>query len=181
MVDKLKKDDTIIVGPPAVIDTLNWRACLRHCGSDQRLRTQDRDGRRYRRRAHVQHCFRVRSRKTISPQGNRKRLHIELWRYACLFFRRHRMHTGDEALKNITVAFLSMNPPRTETPADAAACVKAFKPKSCILPLSRIEPGGILRAAERYARSGSADSEAGRRAVGRISQAGIGSHLHRQL
>jgi L-ascorbate metabolism protein UlaG (beta-lactamase superfamily) len=34
-----------------------------------------------------------------------------------------------KALKNISVAFLAMNPPRTETPLDAAECVKAFKPK----------------------------------------------------
>jgi len=34
-----------------------------------------------------------------------------------------------KALKNITVAFLSMNPPRTETPLEAAECAKAFKPK----------------------------------------------------
>jgi len=34
-----------------------------------------------------------------------------------------------KALKNITAAFLPMNPPRTSSPAEAAACVKAFKPK----------------------------------------------------
>jgi L-ascorbate metabolism protein UlaG (beta-lactamase superfamily) len=34
-----------------------------------------------------------------------------------------------KALKNITVAFLSMNPPRTESTLEAAECVKAFKPK----------------------------------------------------
>jgi L-ascorbate metabolism protein UlaG (beta-lactamase superfamily) len=34
-----------------------------------------------------------------------------------------------KALKNITVAFLSMNPPRTETPLEAAECAKAFKPR----------------------------------------------------
>jgi L-ascorbate metabolism protein UlaG (beta-lactamase superfamily) len=34
-----------------------------------------------------------------------------------------------KALKNIDIAFLSMNPPRTETPLEAAECAKAFKPK----------------------------------------------------
>jgi L-ascorbate metabolism protein UlaG (beta-lactamase superfamily) len=34
-----------------------------------------------------------------------------------------------KALQNIDVAFLSMNPPYTMSPSDAAACVKAFKPK----------------------------------------------------
>jgi len=34
-----------------------------------------------------------------------------------------------KALKNIGVAFLAMNPPRTETPLEAAECAKSFKPK----------------------------------------------------
>ncbi len=34
-----------------------------------------------------------------------------------------------KALKNITVAFVAMNPPRTMPPAEAAACVAAFQPK----------------------------------------------------
>jgi L-ascorbate metabolism protein UlaG (beta-lactamase superfamily) len=34
-----------------------------------------------------------------------------------------------KALKNIDVAFVPMNLPYTMTPAEAAECVKAFKPK----------------------------------------------------
>jgi len=34
-----------------------------------------------------------------------------------------------KALKNISVAFVAMNPPRTMPPAEAAACVAAFRPK----------------------------------------------------
>jgi L-ascorbate metabolism protein UlaG (beta-lactamase superfamily) len=34
-----------------------------------------------------------------------------------------------KALKNISVAFLAMNPPRTESTTEAAECAKAFKPK----------------------------------------------------
>lgn len=34
-----------------------------------------------------------------------------------------------KALKNITIAFVAMNPPRTMPPAEAAACVAAFQPK----------------------------------------------------
>jgi len=34
-----------------------------------------------------------------------------------------------KALKNISVAFLAMNPPRTMPTAEAAACVQAFRPK----------------------------------------------------
>ena len=32
-------------------------------------------------------------------------------------------------MKNITVAFIAMNPPRTQSPMEAAACAKEFKPK----------------------------------------------------
>ena len=34
-----------------------------------------------------------------------------------------------KALKNINIAFVAMNPPRTMPPAEAAACVAAFQPK----------------------------------------------------
>ena len=34
-----------------------------------------------------------------------------------------------KALKNIDVAFIAMNPPRTMPPSEAAACVEAFRPK----------------------------------------------------
>ena len=34
-----------------------------------------------------------------------------------------------KALRGVTVAFVSMNPPRTMSPLEAAGCVKAFKPK----------------------------------------------------
>jgi L-ascorbate metabolism protein UlaG (beta-lactamase superfamily) len=34
-----------------------------------------------------------------------------------------------KALKNISVAFLAMNPPRTMSTVEAAACAKAFAPK----------------------------------------------------
>jgi L-ascorbate metabolism protein UlaG (beta-lactamase superfamily) len=34
-----------------------------------------------------------------------------------------------KALKNISIAFVAMNPPRTMPPAEAAACVDAFRPK----------------------------------------------------
>jgi len=34
-----------------------------------------------------------------------------------------------KALKNISIAFVAMNPPRTMPTAEAAACVEAFKPR----------------------------------------------------
>ena len=53
-----------------------------------------------------------------------------LWRHSRLFLREILECTPEmKALKNITVAFLAMNPPRTETPIEAATCAKAFKPK----------------------------------------------------
>ena len=129
MVDRLKKPDTIIVGPPAVIDTLN---CAPACGiaeaiSDSEHRTVmgiDIEG--------------VPMYNRVFGSGPGKPYHHKgVGSGYILTFGDTRVYfSGDtectqemKALKNINVAFLAMNPPRTETPADAAACVKAFKPK----------------------------------------------------
>jgi L-ascorbate metabolism protein UlaG (beta-lactamase superfamily) len=129
MVDKLHKPETIIVGPPAVIDTLN---CAPACGiaeaiSDSEHRTVmgiDIQG--------------VPMYNIAFGSGPGKPYHHKgIGSGYILTFGDTRVYfSGDtectpeiKALKNITVAFLSMNPPRTEPPAEAAACVKAFKPK----------------------------------------------------
>ena len=129
IVDKLKKPETIIVGPPAVIDTLN---CAPACGiaeaiSDSEHRTVmgiDIEG--------------VPMYNMVFGSGPGKPYHHKgIGSGYILTFGDTRIYfSGDtectqemKALKNISVAFLAMNPPRTETPADAAACVKAFKPK----------------------------------------------------
>lgn len=129
MVDKLHKDDTIIVGPPAVIDTLN---CAPQCGDVEAISDTEK--------------------KTVMgveiegvPMYNvehgsapgKPYHHRGVGSGYVLTFGDTRVYlSGDtdctpemKALKNISVAFLSMNPPRTETPVEAAECAKAFHPK----------------------------------------------------
>jgi L-ascorbate metabolism protein UlaG (beta-lactamase superfamily) len=130
MVDKLKKPETIIVAPPAVIDTLN---CAPACGiaeaiSDSEHRTVmgiEFEG--------------VPMYNLVFGSGPGKPYHHKgIGSGYILNFGDTRVYfSGDtectqemKALKNINVAFLAMNPPRTETPLEAAECVKAFKPKT---------------------------------------------------
>jgi L-ascorbate metabolism protein UlaG (beta-lactamase superfamily) len=129
MVDKLKKPETIIVGPPAVIDTLN---CAPACGiaeaiSDSEHRTVmgiEFEG--------------VPMYNLVFGSGPGKPYHHKgIGSGYVLTFGDTRVYfSGDtectpemKALKNISIAFLAMNPPRTETPLEAAECAKAFKPK----------------------------------------------------
>jgi L-ascorbate metabolism protein UlaG (beta-lactamase superfamily) len=129
MVDRLHKPDTIIVGPPAVIDTLN---CAPMCGHAETIGVSDR--------------------KTVLGIGIRgvpmynivygsapgEPFHHRGVGSGFVFnFAGTRLYiSGDtectpemKALRNITVAFLSMSPPRTMSPKDAATCALAFKPK----------------------------------------------------
>src|SRR5271170_5433747 len=129
MVDKLKKPDTILVGPPAVIDTLN---CAPACGDATTVSDSEK--------------------KTVMGieiegvpmynlvQGSKPGMpfhHKGIGSGYILNFGDTRVYfSGDtectqemKALKNITVAFLAMNPPRTESTLEAAECVKAFEPK----------------------------------------------------
>jgi len=129
MVEKLKKPETIIVGPPAVIDTLN---CAPACGvaetvSDSEQKTVmgiEFEG--------------VPMYNLVFGSGPGKPYHHKgIGSGYILNFGDTRVYfSGDtectpemKALKNISVAFLAMNPPRTESTAEAAECVKAFKPK----------------------------------------------------
>ncbi len=129
MVDKLHKPETIIVGPPAVVDTLN---CAPACGiveaiSDSEHRTVmgiDFEG--------------VPMYNLVFGSGPGKPYHHKgIGSGYIMSFGDTRVYfSGDtectpevKALKNISVAFLAMNPPRTESTLEAAACVKAFKPK----------------------------------------------------
>jgi len=129
MVDKLHKPGTLLVGPPAVIDTLN---CAPACGdatsiSDSEKRTVMGiliEG--------VPMYNLVQGSKPSEPYH-----HKGIGSGFVLNFGDTRVYfSGDtectpemKSLKNITVAFLSMNPPRTQSPVEAAACVKEFKPK----------------------------------------------------
>jgi len=129
MVDKLHKADTIIVGPPAVTDTLN---CAPDCGvfepvSDSEHKTVMGIG-----------IEGVPMYNMVYGSGPGKPYHHKgIGSGYVLTFGSTRVYfSGDtectpemKALKNIDIAFLSMNPPRTETPLEAAECAKAFKPK----------------------------------------------------
>ena len=166
MVDKLKKPETIIVGPPAVIDTLN---CAPACGiveaiSDSEQRTVMGIG-----------FEGVPMYNLVFGSGPGKPYHHKgIGSGYVLNFGDTRVYfSGDtectpemKALKNINVAFLAMNPPRTETTARSRGVRESVQAENCVpLSLSRLKAGRVLRRSEEYARSGSADSEVGRRAV----------------
>ena len=129
MVDRLHKTDTVIVGPPAVTDTLN---CAPLCGRVESIGDSDR--------------------KTVLGIGIQgvpmynivygsaagEPFHHRGVGSGYVFdFGGTRVYvSGDsectpemKALRNITVAFLAMNPPRTSSPIDAATCARAFKPR----------------------------------------------------
>src|SRR4029077_19240120 len=129
MIDKLRKTGTIIVGSPAVIDTLN---CAPGCGdveivSDSEKQTVMGIG-----------FEGVPMYNLVRGSAPGKPFHHKgVGSGYVLNFGDTRVYfSGDtectqemRALKNISVAFLSMNPPRTESTLEAAECVKAFKPK----------------------------------------------------
>jgi L-ascorbate metabolism protein UlaG (beta-lactamase superfamily) len=129
MVDKLKKPETIIVGPPAVIDTLN---CAPACGIAEAIGDSEK-------RTVMGIEFEgVPMYNLVFGSGPGKPYHHKgIGSGYVLNFGDTRVYfSGDtectpemKALKNITVAFLAMNPPRTEAPLEAAECAKAFRPK----------------------------------------------------
>jgi len=129
MIDKLKKPGTVIVGPPASIDTLN---CAPACGqvetvSDSEKKTVmgiDIEG--------------VPMYNLVGDSAPGKPFHHQgVGSGYILNFGDTRVYVSSDsectpeikALKNIAVAFLAMNPPRTASTSEAAECVKAFKPK----------------------------------------------------
>lgn len=129
MIDKLRKTGTIIVGPPAVIDTLN---CAPACGEVETISDSER-------KTVMGIQFEgVPMYNLVRGSGPGKPFHHKgVGSGYVLNFGDTRVYfSGDtectpemRALKNVTVAFLSMNPPRTESTLEAAECVKAFKPK----------------------------------------------------
>jgi len=129
MIDKLRKTGTIIVGPPAVIDTLN---CAPACGEVETISDSEQ-------KTVMGIPFEgVPMYNLVRGSGPGKPFHHKgVGSGYVLNFGDTRVYfSGDtectaemRALKNITVAFLSMNPPRTESTLEAAECVKGFKPK----------------------------------------------------
>ncbi|HTK34131.1 MAG TPA: MBL fold metallo-hydrolase [Caulobacteraceae bacterium] len=125
----LKKPGTLIVGPDAVIDTLN---CAPDCGEARTVNNGEK--------------------KTISGIGFEGVAMYNLVNGSAPGMPFHHKGVGSgyvftfggvrvyvagdtectqemKALKAIDVAFVPMNPPKTMPPVEAAACVKAFKPK----------------------------------------------------
>jgi L-ascorbate metabolism protein UlaG (beta-lactamase superfamily) len=129
MVNQLKKPETIIVGPAAVIDTAN---CFPACGhpviiSDSEKKTVmgiDIEG--------VPMYNLVRGSSPEMPFH-----HKGIGSGYVLTFGDTRVYiSGDsectpeqKALKNITIAFLAMSESRVASPTESAVCALAFKPK----------------------------------------------------
>lgn len=129
MVEKLKKPGTTIVGTQATIETLN---CAPACGQVETVG--------------------VGETKTVMDIGiegvamynlvqgsapGKPFHHKGIGSGYILTFGDTRVYfSGDtectpemKALKNVTIAFLAMNPPRTMSTLEAAACARAFKPR----------------------------------------------------
>ena len=123
----LRKDSTVLVTSEAVNDTLN--GC---CGIPETLRNGEKNtfldiG------IEAVPMYNL----TFGPSPGKPWHHKGIGNGYVLSFGDTRVYfSGDtecvpevKALPNIAIAFVAMNPPRTMPPAEAAACVLAFKPK----------------------------------------------------
>ena len=123
----LRKDGTILLGPPAVTDTLNGTAGDTDAISNGEKKTF----------IGVEiEAVPMYNLKLGSGPGKPYH-HKGIGNgYILSFGDTHVYFSGDtecvpemRALKNISIAFVAMNPPRTMPPVEAAACVAAFQPK----------------------------------------------------
>ena len=123
----LRKEGTILVGPPAVTDTLNGTVGDTDAISNGEKKTF---------MGIEIEAVPMYNLKLGSGPGKPYH-HKGIGNGYVLAFGDTRVYfSGDtecvpemKALKNITIAFVAMNPPRTMPPAEAAACVAAFQPK----------------------------------------------------
>jgi len=123
----LRKEGTILVGPPAVTDTLNGTVGDTDAISNGEKKTF---------MGIEIEAVPMYNLKLGSGPGKPYH-HKGIGNGYVLSFGDTRVYfSGDtecvpemKALKNITIAFVAMNPPRTMPPAEAAACVAAFQPK----------------------------------------------------
>jgi L-ascorbate metabolism protein UlaG (beta-lactamase superfamily) len=127
MIDKLKKPGTILLGSPAVIDTINCSCPEAETISNGEKKT-----------FMGIEIEAVPMYNIVQGAAPGKPFHHKgIGNGYILNFGDTRVYiSGDtecipemKSLKNITVAFISMNPPRTSSPAEAAECVKEFRPK----------------------------------------------------
>jgi L-ascorbate metabolism protein UlaG (beta-lactamase superfamily) len=123
----LRKEGTILVGPPAVTDTLNGTVGDTDAISNGEKKTFMGIG------IEAVPMYNLK----LGSGPGKPYHHKGIGNGYVLTFGDTRVYfSGDtecvpemKALKNITVAFVAMNPPRTMPPAEAAACVAAFQPK----------------------------------------------------
>jgi L-ascorbate metabolism protein UlaG (beta-lactamase superfamily) len=123
----LKKASTIIVTSPAVADTLNGAAGEVETISNGEKKTY----------SGVEIEAVPMYNLVLGPSPGKPFHHKGIGNGYVLRFGDARIYfSGDtecvpemKALRNITVAFVAMNPPRTMPPPEAAACVKEFRPK----------------------------------------------------
>jgi L-ascorbate metabolism protein UlaG (beta-lactamase superfamily) len=129
LIARLRTPGTIFVGSPAVIDTLN---CAPACGV---VETIGDSGKKTVMGIEIEG---VPMYNIVQGSAPGKPFHHKGVGSGYIFnFGDTRVYfSGDtectpemKALKNITVAFVAMNPPRTGSPVEMAACAKVFKPK----------------------------------------------------
>jgi L-ascorbate metabolism protein UlaG (beta-lactamase superfamily) len=127
MIKMLKKESTVIVTPPAVADTLN--------GSAGEVETIINGEKKTYLGIEIEAIPMYNL--VLGPAPGKPFHHKGIGNGYVLGFGATRVYfSGDtecvpeiKALLNITVAFVAMNPPRTMPTAEAASCVKEFRPK----------------------------------------------------
>jgi L-ascorbate metabolism protein UlaG (beta-lactamase superfamily) len=127
MIKMLRKESTIIVAPPAVTDTLNGAVGDTDAISNGEKKTF----------LGIEIEAVPMYNLALGSAPGKPYHHKGIGNGYVLNFGDTRVYfSGDtectpemKALKDVTVAFVAMNPPRTMPPAEAAACVAAFRPK----------------------------------------------------
>jgi L-ascorbate metabolism protein UlaG (beta-lactamase superfamily) len=127
MIDRLKKPSTVMLTPPAVADTLNCP-----CPEIETINNGEK------KTVMGIEIEAVPMYNIVQGNGPGKPFHHKgIGNGYVMNFGDTRVYiSGDtectpemKSLKNISIAFLCMNPPRTMSTVEAAECVKAFRPK----------------------------------------------------
>lgn len=127
IIKKLRKEGTILVAPPAVTDTLNGTVGDTDAISNGEKKTF----------LGIEIEAVPMYNLALGSAPGKPYHHKGIGNGYVLTFGDTRVYfSGDtectpemKALKNISIAFVAMNPPRTMPPAEAAACVEAFRPR----------------------------------------------------
>ena len=127
MIKILRKESTLLVGPPAVTDTLNGTVGDADAISNGETKTFWGIG------VEAVPMYNLQ----LGSAPGKPFHHKGIGNGYILTFGDTRVYfSGDtectpemKAMRNISIAFLAMNPPRTMPTAEAAACVQAFRPR----------------------------------------------------